>query len=452
VTLSTLVLALVGTLAWLHPRLLVGVEQTARPVRPPAPVAIDPSHAGIRCVNRDGAAWSPDSTNFVLASCSGTAAEQNETLAIFDAHTGAVRARTTIQAVDIQRAIPPPYGTSWEHNVIRYGQPFWSADGRRIIITFVAYIPGPQVPPSRDGLVVLDNQLSVLHVFDGLQNLSPTRTSGGNFGPQTVEQWDLSAGTASTLTLPQGLAYAWSAGDTLSASAVVAQTPGAQPPAVSAGPVGTPLGGSSFTAWQKGSVYFVNRTGCSGTPAAPGAAATYYLSNVWTDAAWSPDGRYLVFYLSVGGRLPTPTPTPPTPGPSPSSPSDCSGWGQASAWPQVPIHDAGMRAALALLDETRLPSIDLAWSPDGRRLAVEPSDVGAGGVAAASGTAPALSVYDCASGRVRAQLSRADIVPELGGDEPFSVMAWSPDSSHLLLVPMGRGSLIRVLGSGSLGG
>jgi Tol biopolymer transport system component len=130
---------------------------------------------------------------------------------------------------------------------------------------------------------------------------------------------------------------------------------------------------------------------------------------------------------------------------------DCGGSGPASAWPQVPIHDAGMRAALALLDGTHLPSINLAWSPNGRRLAVTPSDIGAGGVAAASVTAPALTVYDCASGRVRLQLSHADLVPTQSGGQPFLAPWWSPDGTYLLLVSLGRQPHIQVLGPTSLG-
>jgi hypothetical protein len=112
-----------------------------------------------------------------------------------------------------------------------------------------------------------------------------------------------------------------------------------------------------------------------------------------------------------------------------------------------------MRAALALLGGTRLQSIDLAWSPNGRRLAVTPSDVGAAGVGAASGSVPALTVYDCASGRVRLQLSSEDIVPApaLGGGQLVLAIAWSPDGTRLLLVPMVQGRLIQVLGPTSLG-
>jgi hypothetical protein len=113
----------------------------------------------------------------------------------------------------------------------------------------------------------------------------------------------------------------------------------------------------------------------------------------------------------------------------------------------MPVHDAGVRAALALLDGTRLPAIDLAWSPNGRRLAVTPSDV-----AATSVSVPELTVYDCASGRVRLQFSVADLVPVLREGQPLSAMAWSPDSTHLLLVPLGQRPRIQVLGLTSLGG
>jgi len=103
-----------------------------------------------------------------------------------------------------------------------------------------------------------------------------------------------------------------------------------------------------------------------------------------------------------------------------------------------------MRAALAPINGTSEQSIQLAWALDGRRLAVQPSDVASG--------APALTLYCCASSRVRLSLSTADIVPAQASGQPFSAMAWSPDGTGLLLVPQGPAPTVHVLGPKSLGG
>jgi hypothetical protein len=439
--LAALVLA--GTLVWLRPKLpLPAISPTPLPARDP--LTVDAYSVGIPCV--DGAAWSLDSRSFVLAgnsTCNGLNVAQNETLVVFDAHTGAVRARTTVQVTDIQRAVSPPDGASWAGTRIDYGQPFWSPDGRRIVVTFEADVSGAIATAggptdARDGIVVLDSRLSTMRVLGGLDRTT-LLLGVANFGPQTVEQWDLGAGSASAVMLPMGLAYSWGADDTLSASDVVADSPDAPPPAVSSGPVGNPFGGRDFTLWQQGNVDFADGAGCPGTPSA--AAPNYYLTFLST-SAWSPDGRYLELSLTANGRPPSTPPAPPTPGPS-TPVGGCTNFGPAAQWPQVPVHDNGMRAALALVDGTRLQSIQLAWSPDGRRLAVQPSDVSIG--------APALTIYDCASGRVRLRLTTGDIVPAQGSGSPFGAMAWSPDGTRLLLVPQGPFTTIHVLGPKSLG-
>jgi hypothetical protein len=73
-----------------------------------------------------------------------------------------------------------------------------------------------------------------------------------------------------------------------------------------------------------------------------------------------------------------------------------------------------------------------------------------------SGSRPApacrsLTLYDCASGRVRLRLSAEEIVPAQSGGEPFSTMAWSPDGTRLLIVPLGPAPIIPVLGPKSHG-
>jgi hypothetical protein len=77
-------------------------------------------------------------------------------------------------------------------------------------------------------------------------------------------------------------------------------------------------------------------------------------------------------------------------------------------------------------------------------VAVEPGNVGNG--------APALVIYNCASGSEQVRIIAADIVPYLGNGLPFSAMAWSSDGSRLLLVPTGPDPIVHVLGAKILGG
>ncbi len=436
-------LALAGTVLWLHPS-LPGSAIASHPARIADPLTMDANSAHIPCV--DGGAWSPDSRSFVLAGnarCITGGLQYDETVAVFDARTGAERAHALIQWIVMQRVLPPPGRGTWSGAEVGFGQPLWAPDSRRIVVPFETGIPGALATAggptnARDGIVMLDSGLNAMQILPGLDHRT-VQLGGGNFGPKTVERWDLSTGTASAMTLPMGLVYAWSPDGTLTSPGIPPQSTEATVQKGAAGPIGNPMGGISFTMWQRGTVHFADGSGCEQPASNP--APDYYMAFLYT-SAWSPDSRYLMLELSANGELPIAPPAPPTPGPLGAS--GCTNFGGASQWPQLPVRDAGMGAALGLIEGNIQSSIELTWSPDGRRVAVEPGDVSNG--------APALVIYDCAGGRELKRWSRIDIVPTQASGEPFSAMAWSPDGTRLLLMEFGGDPIIHVLGPKSLSG
>ena len=97
-----------------------------------------------------------------------------------------------------------------------------------------------------------------------------------------------------------------------------------------------------------------------------------------------------------------------------------------------------MRAALAALDVAQLrsvnqnanQSIDVVWSPDGKRLAtllaVQNDNVAHGRPTVQT----TVTVYDCASGKVLGTFSPSAANNPL--NDGVDALAWSPDGSHLL--------------------
>jgi hypothetical protein len=76
-----------------------------------------------------------------------------------------------------------------------------------------------------------------------------------------------------------------------------------------------------------------------------------------------------------------------------------------------------------------------------RRLAVQPEEIANG--------APALTIFDRRTSRVRAKLGTLDIAPSQVQGQPFST-AWSPGGRHLVVVP-GLPPIVLLLGPRNLG-
>jgi WD40 repeat protein len=188
--------------------------------------------------------------------------------------------------------------------------------------------------------------------------------------------------------LPAALAYRWSAGGTLLPEGVLSQD--RVPPVPPFAPVGNPDGDAAFTLWQPGEL----------APASAPPTLYAFGPNI---SAWSPDGRYIIVGLNLGGILvPVGQPLPNRQG------LDLQHYGTL---PFVPIRDVALQVA----------SQYLSWRPDGRVLAAYGSE--------ASGTAMVL--YDCATGRRLATLPLPQTPVSLLGIE--AAVRWSPDGSRLVL-------------------
>jgi hypothetical protein len=453
VVLGALLLA--GIVVWEYPR-------PPRPQPVPDPLILSPSSGRLPCTI-DGAAWSPDSSRIVLvgdlvgaSTClqGQPPGPQSGALAIFDAATGRRISTAALGPAVITKVVPAAMRQDPQTLagfVVSYGQPLWSPDGRRIAVSFIvnqAIQFGNQSGgnPFGYGLVVVTVATGAVRVLVGP---SVVIVPPGTTGMVAVQRWDLALSAGDVVFVPPALTYRWTSEGSLASSDLLPTAPATPPSPTPGGPVGNPIGGSSFTLWQSGSVVY-SAANCRPPqgegPFGPGpvsySPADYYLMSLDTPA-WSPDGRYLLFALSAQGRLPLPPPPPAsTPVPQ-SSPLSCSNEGPPAQWPLERVRDAGLQAALLLVAINTQQSIQFTWRPDGQRLAVQPGE-------AANG-APALTIYDCSTGRVRAQFSAQDLLSAQIG-QPFGVMAWSPDSRRLLLVSPEPYSPVRVLGPRSLGG
>jgi Tol biopolymer transport system component len=165
---------------------------------------------------------------------------------------------------------------------------------------------------------------------------------------------------------------------------------------------------------------------------------------------WSPDGRYLLG-VAVGARLALPqgTPTPPKPTPivtQPTTDGSCANVAPSDLAPIVPMRDTGLRAATVAL--TSRPGatnqLTLAWSADGRRLAV--------GAQSFTVTNSKMLIYDCASGALLQTFTGDEFATgDLNGATAALLNPqWSPDGNRLLLTLNGALSGLVIVNSQSL--
>ncbi len=313
----------------------------------------------------------------------------------------------------------PPRGDT-QHQIITYGNVLWSPDGTRLALLFaVDYFYNVQVQGN-------GAQYGTASWY-GVATMTP---SGGSprvvAGPMPIFsedtpaalpwEYDLAQGRyvpppsaainafGAPQPHPTGLAYAWNPDGTLAIQQPL--IPNKLPQTPKLGPVGNPTRDASFTIWQPGHIGPDSQLG-------PGV---YQYS--WQFAAWSPDGRYIMPSLgTIGfgfGELLVPRKYGLTPQ---QLASDLN-----PAEVYLPIRDAALRAMLQH-DITGA----VAWSPDGRRLAVIPEFLHGNndqGVDLAG-----MRLYDCASGYQIAHLTTA-----VGGSSVYQpTIAWSPDGKQLMV-------------------
>jgi WD40-like Beta Propeller Repeat len=280
----------------------------------PGPLKIKPSVQILP--QRDGfactwdAAWSPDSKRIAVIGYQRTCGGIYGTyapgqVAVYDAHSGRLVKRLMPDAAIVHalRSGSPEVRGAPE---ILYESVLWSPDGKYLTLLFSIGVPN-ESGPHFEGVLLSDEQSGRMRVM--LQrdtNASPT-----------IVEWDLEHGKpAKTVPVPSPIeapfadvppafAYRWGRDGTLLPQMAV--TNAKLPAKTPLDPVGNPAGGTSFTLWQSGQVLFDNR-GKDGSIQRTGVLT-------WSTGfpAWSPDGRYLLNFIYVIGRLELPGQPRPSP-------------------------------------------------------------------------------------------------------------------------------------------
>ncbi len=427
----------------------------------------DPKGSGVSCP-RD-ASWSPDGKIVALLGYQGNCA--NSFPGMYSYHAGVIvlydqtagRVTNTIQPDPLittalqltppKIATPDPYAgvgnRDSSHQVIDYAHLLWSPDGKQLAVTFSVALATKDlgggnfdeqsvqgvllVSPSGGDERVLSHTLAKNEWYSGLWNLAT-----GAYIPMTTppDYANTARGWYAALPFfPPALGYQWNGDGRLQPVTPLNATNA--PASQSDTPIGQPDGGKAFSIWQPGTVQLTTRWFGIDPPHAPHMMKTPV--ETWTSslASWSPDGNYL-YAGNLGEDIANwriALPGQPAP-----DPSDLTAIGLADA-PVLPVRDAGMSAILQRYHDVSIDpnawqtQINLAWSPDGKRVAVEAPIARPDGSVQISDFA--VSIYDCASGKLlktlTPNLQLASVATSTGGYGPTVFLRWSPDGKQLLL-------------------
>ena len=425
----------------------------------PATITFSPASDNLTCP-RD-VAWSPDGAMVAVLGYQVSCASDNPTgysyhpgsMKVYDAANGdqtaalqpdpiiaaALHLTPPVVATPDPNAAPSDRNTSKQ--VINYAHLLWSPDGKQLALTFSVLIAtgvaadGGVATNVVQGILlsdlsgaqtrVLSHTLKHGETYSGLWN-----QTDGSYISSVGEQSRSGAANvrwgASAALIPPALRYQWTDTGHLQALTLLSATN--VPVPLPSAPVGLPDGGEDFTVWQPGVALLITQD--SSEPPQPLKTPV----EIWQSsfAAWSANGKFLFAGGAgdeIGGWRLALTDLPAV------DSASLSKIGLADA-PVLPTRDAGLAAALHRYHDTSLnpdaqyTPVNLAWSPDGRRLAVE-APISHRGGAPAQVRDFAVSIYDCASGKLLGTLM-PNTGPEVSFDQ-WMFLRWSPDSTHLLL-------------------
>lgn len=433
------VVALVALVAILVVALAPRLPRLALPRVTPPYTALGVSSDVARCLT--GVSWSRDGRQIAAtqdANCGapylGPPIAQGNLL-IFDAASGhqvaAFNLDDAVSAALRQMGVPNSFSQNYE---TVYVTTSWSPDDRLLAVGFVTYSPQMQV--AGEAVVTMRGaargRMTILTTPLNGDISVPTATG---FQDLPNYRWDLVDDSQSVIYLAPALVYRWLPSDVLVADEPLPASASATAPSA---PAPAANDGRTISLWSVGTVTPVTATACGPNGATITPLRTPYALLTLGTLTWSPDGRYLI-ELGIQARLNAYSGHP---APSASGRSPCDAGPAPDQLASAPFHDQGMRAALRLLDPYGGNQLGLAWSPDGRRLAVLPLNI--------AQNVASLSLYDSASGAVRQRFTADEFEVTPSASDSVQDAEWSPDSAHLLLTISGPVAKLVILGPPAL--
>lgn len=388
-------------------------------------------------------------------------------LGVWDATTGK-RTRTIELDTSIFAQVLPQQvrsdATLLQQIQIHYETAIWSPDGKTVAVTFSAYSTQLNADGTTHtttygtGLLLVDWRTGTIQILQQ-SPLHYAQSFNGSATPIQATLWDLRAGKARVVNVPQALAYQWTPDGTLTPSVPLPIAAEATP-ALRTGALGNPIGGKQFTIWQTGSLSYDQQCSASGSSHQPLTCCpiTDYLpAQFGASGAWSPDGRYLLMpvfaRLGALGKLPAPA--------GRTVQGACQQGTYGANLAPFPLHDSALNAVMQTLSPlppgppglTRAsgPSqAQVAWSPDGRYMAAQTS-------ASGGPSQIVLTIYSTSTGQAVGTIAPAPFLAHIPFNQRESSMyaqadtfLWSADGRHLLARDIGSQVMV-VLGPKSLG-